>query len=328
MRGLRQTIRSLTAASVVLAGVAGAQAEEIVLKALTYAPPSKVEDSMAVFKAWIDKVNAKGEGKLRVEILGGPEVFGVGDQVNAVSKGLADITLTFTAHTALVPEVDTLGLSGITVAEERENGYLALLDEAHSKINLKVIGRAATQSGFFIFSKEPIESLADFEGMKIRSHSGYDGFFRKLNANPIGMNISEIYGGLERGIVTAAPYNIFAYDLGLHEVTDYMLADPFWYSHTTVTLMNRKKFDSLPAELQAVLIDAQIEIEAEMADIVAKMAEEERKRLAEAGMTFTNLPPEEAEQFRQMATESRFEVLEEILGADRVAEIKALIVRQ
>ncbi|MDN2564644.1 TRAP transporter substrate-binding protein DctP [Aquibium sp. A9E412] len=325
MRGLRRTAKSLAAASLLLAGIAGAKAEEVVLKALTYAPPSKVEDSMAIFKAWIDKVNTKGEGRLRIDILGGPEVFSVGDQVSAVSKGLADITLTFTAHSALVPEVDTLGLSSITPAEERENGYLEMLDAAHSKINIKVIGRAATQSGFFIFSKEPVETLADFEGMKIRSHSGYDGFFRKLGANPIGMNISEIYGGLERGIVTAAPYNIFAYDLGLHEVTDYMLADAFWPSHTTITLMNRKRFDGLPAELQAILTDAQVEIEAEMADIVAEMAAQERARLSEAGMTFTNLPPDEAERFRRMAAESRFEVLEELLGAERVAEIKALI---
>lgn len=325
MRGLRRTAKSLAAASLLLAGIAGAKAEEVVLKALTYAPPSKVEDSMAIFKAWIDKVNTKGEGRLRIDILGGPEVFSVGDQVSAVSKGLADITLTFTAHSALVPEVDTLGLSSITPAEERENGYLEMLDAAHSKINIKVIGRAATQSGFFIFSKEPVETLADFEGMKIRSHSGYDGFFRKLGANPIGMNISEIYGGLERGIVTAAPYNIFAYDLGLHEVTDYMLADAFWPSHTTITLMNRKRFDGLPAELQAILTDAQVEIEAEMADVVAEMAAQERARLSEAGMTFTNLPPDEAERFRRMAAESRFEVLEELLGAERVAEIKALI---
>jgi len=57
-------------------------------------------------------------------------------------------------------------------------------------MNVKVIGRTATNSGFYIFSKH-------------RSHSGYDPLFKKVGAIPIGMNISEIYGALERGVVQA-----------------------------------------------------------------------------------------------------------------------------
>lgn len=231
------------------------------------------------------------------------------------------------ADAAQVPEIDSLGLSQITPAEERENGYLQLLDDAHNRIGIKVIGRTATNSGFHIFSKDPIDSLEDFKNVKIRSHSGYDDFFRALGANPIGMAISEIYGGLERGVVTAAPYNIFVYDLGIHEVVDYGLADAFWPSHTTITLMNLDKFESLDPELQQILIDSQIEIEAEMEQIGGEMIAAERKRLEEAGMTFTSLPPDEAEQFRNMAAESRYSALEEEIGPERTAQIRDLLTR-
>lgn len=327
MRVFYWAAKLFVAATALFAGVASTSAQETVLRAVTYIPPSKVEDAMTVFKTWIDKVNEAGKGNLRIEILGGPDVFPVSDQFNAVSKGLADITLTFSAHAATVPEVDTLGLSDVTPAEERENGYFQLLDEAHNKFNVKFIGRTATNSGFFIFSKEPINKLADFQGVKIRSHSGYDTFFKKLGANPIGMAISEIYGGLERSIVTAAPYNIFAYDLGLHEVTKYVLGDAFWPSHTTITLMNLKKFESLTPEQQKILLDAQLEVEKEMGGIVADMSATERKRLEEAGMTFTHLSEDEAKQFRRMANESRFEDLTERIGAEQMAKIKSMIVR-
>ena len=82
-----------------------ARAAETVLKAITYAPLSKVEDSMVIFKKWVDKVNTAGKGEIRVELLGGPEVFPVSDQMNALSKGLVDAVMTFSVHTPIVPEV-------------------------------------------------------------------------------------------------------------------------------------------------------------------------------------------------------------------------------
>ncbi len=118
---------------------------------------------------------------------------------------------------------------------------------------MKVIGRTATHSGFYIFSKQPIRTLADFKNVKIRSHSGYDPLFKKVGAIPIGMNISEIYGALERGIVAAAPYPIFVYDMGLQEVTKFVLADAFWPSHTTFIYVNLKKFNSLTPKQQSDL---------------------------------------------------------------------------
>ena len=304
-----------------------AAAAETVLKAITYAPLSKVEDSMVIFKRWVDKVNTAGKGEIRVELLGGPEVFPVSDQINALSKGLVDAVMTFSVHTPIVPEIDTSGLSDITPTEERNNGYLDLLDRAHEKINVKVVGRTATQSGFYIFSKQPIRALADFKNVKIRSHSGYDPLFKKVGAIPIGMNISEIYGALERGIVSAAPYPIFVYDMGLQEVTKFALADAFWPSHTTFIYINLKKFNSLTPKQQAILVNAQIENEKDMAAIDADLIATERGKLETAGMTFTHLSPDEAKKWHDMANESRFEALSSKVSPEQMSKIKSLIVR-
>ena len=300
---------------------------ETVLKAITYAPLSKVEDSMAIFKRWVEKVNAAGKGDIRIELLGGPEVFPVADQMNALNRGLVDVVMTFSVHTPIVPEVDTTGLSDITPAEERANGYLALLDKAHEKINAKVIGRTATQSGFYIFSKMPIRQLDDFKGVKIRSHSGYDPLFKKVGAIPIGMSIAEIFGALERGVVAAAPYPIFVYDMGLAEVAKFALGNAFWPSHTTFTYVNLRKFNGLTPKQQQILIDAQIENEKDFAKVNAEMVATERSRLEKAGMTFTSLSPDEAKKWHTMANESRFDALAQRISADQMAKIKSLIVR-
>lgn len=328
---MRSIIVKLIAAGLMWAFCAlpgSALAAETVLKAITYAPLSKSEDDMAIFKRWVDKVNAAGKGQLRIEMLGGPEVFPVGEQINALSKGLVDIVMTFGIHAPLVPEIDTSELSDITPSEERANGYLALLDKAHWKINVKVLGRTGTNSGFYIFSKKPIRRLADFKNMKIRSHSGYDPLFKKVGAVPIGMAISEIYGALERGVVTAAPYPIFVYDMGLPQVAKYVLDDPFWPAHTTFTFLNLKKFNSLTPSQKKILIDAQIENEKDMAKIEAKLIAAEKARLKKAGMIFTHLPPDEAKQWHIMAKETKFDALKSRINPEEMAKIKSLIIRK
>jgi TRAP-type C4-dicarboxylate transport system substrate-binding protein len=317
----------LAAAPLLCVLTSPAPAAEAVLRAIAYAPISKFEDSMVIFKRWIDRVNAAGKDDVRVELLGGPEVFPVSDQINALSKGLVDIVMTFSVHAPIVPEIDTASASDITPAEERANGYLDLLDKAHEKINVKVIGRTATHSGFYIFSRQPIRALADFKNLKIRSHSGYDPLFRKVGAIPIGMNISEIYGALERGIVSAAPYPIFVYDMGLQEVAKFVLADAFWPAHTTFIFVNRKKFNGLSLRQQAALVDAQIDNEKDLAAVNAELIAQERGKLERAGMTFTHLSAEEARQWHVMANEARLDPLGRKISPEEMSRIRSLITR-
>ena len=302
-------------------------AAETVLRAIAYAPANKFADDMIVYREWINRVNKAGAGTIKIDLIGGPEVVPLPQQINAVSKGVADIVMTFTIHQAQVPEIATAPASMITPQEERKNGYLKLLDDAHAKINIKVIGRTATNSGFYIFSKNPITKMADFKGLKIRSHSGYDPFFKALHAVPIGIAISEIYAALDRGLVQAAPYPLFVYDLGIQQVAKYMLADDFWPAHTTFIFMNRAKFNSLPKGQQDLLINTQIKLEDDMPGIVKKAKDREMARLKKAGMTFTHLPKSELAQWNQVADNSLFDGLKGKLKPEEMAKIKKLILR-
>jgi TRAP-type C4-dicarboxylate transport system substrate-binding protein len=141
------------------------------------------------------------------------------------------------------------------------------------------------------------------------------------------MNISEIYGALERGVVQAAPYPIFVYDMGLAEVAKYALGDPFWPSHTTFIYLNLRKFNGLTAQQRQLLIDAQIDNERNMAAVDAELIAAERAKLEKAGMTFTHLTPDEAKKWHDMANESRFEALSSKIAPEQMAKIKSLIVR-
>lgn len=300
-------------------------ASEQVLKAVTFSALNKTSEVLSVFKTYIERVNARGEGVIRIDLIGGPEVVPVRDQVTATSRGIVDMAAIFPVHAALVPEINTVRLSTIPIQEERRVGYVDLLDEAHRKINIKVIGRASTNSGFYIYSNRKIRSLADFEGLKIRSHTGYDPFFKALGANPIHMKISEMYTALDRGLIDATPSPIFVYDLGIHEVTKYVLNNTFWEPNSSWIYMNRKRFDELPDDARTLLIDVQLELEGEMAQIVAAMMEAEKERFEQAGLEFVSLPQPDAEKWRKLALESFWAAFAEKLTPAQAGKIKNMI---
>src|SRR5260370_18322470 len=106
------------------------------------------------------------------------------------------------------------------------------------------------------------------------------------------MNISDIYGAVERGTVGAAPYPIFVHDMGLQEVTKFALADAFWPSHPTFIYINLKKFNSLTPKQQAILVNAQIENEKDMAALDAALIAAAPGKLETAGMAFTHPSPD------------------------------------
>jgi len=304
-----------------------APAAEEVLKAVTYLSLSKTLDVVTIFKTYVDRVNSRGGGIIKIDLLGGPEIIPVRDQITATSKGIVDMAAIYPVHAALVPEAHTVRLSTISPKQERSVGYFDLLDEAHSKINIKVIGRVSTKNGFYIYTNKKIESLEDFKELKIRSHAGYDPFFKALGTNTIHMKISEMYTALDRGLIEAAPYPIFVFDLGIHEVAKYALNDTFWDANSSWIYINRKRFNELSEEAQTILLEVQIELEEEMAQIVTDMVETEKKRLEEAGLEFISLPESDAKEWHKIAQESFWAAFSGKLEPEQAEKIKSMILR-
>ncbi len=108
----------------------------------------------------------------------------------------------------------------------------------------------------YIFSKKPLDSLADFKGMKTRTHSVVLGdLLSGLGANGQFLAFSEVYTALERGVMDAAITVLDAgYGQKWYEVTDYMTGPIVAVAQTWVT-MNKDTFNGLPSDLQQLLLE-------------------------------------------------------------------------
>ena len=323
---IRVTMLSVWVATVACF-VAPAVSAETTLRVVTFSQPDRSYPSMVMFRRFIERVNKAGKGVLKLDYIGGPSVVPLRDQMNATTKGVVDMVMTFNIHQALVPEIGTAGMSEISSKEEREVGYIDLLDEAHKKIGIKVMGRTATDVGFHIFSKKPINRMADLKNVKIRSHSGYDPFMKAIGASPIHMRISEIYPGLERGVVQAAPFPLAATSIGIHEVICCAMANAFWPAHTTFSFINRGKWNKLSAAAQKLMLDEQAEMERFMVPKGKELKSAEMAKLQKSGVKFISLPADEAKKWVDVANESRWADTKKRLAPEQYAKIRKMITR-
>jgi len=152
------------------------------------------------------------------------------------------------------------------------------------------------------YSKVPIRKLDDFKGLKVR----YAGIQNKylldaLGAVPLLIPPSESQDALSKGIVDVATFPheaAVSYDLGT--VTKYAI-EPGIATATFVMAMNPAKYDSLPADLKALIDKSSGPAAAESFGKAWEVAETEgRDKEIAQGVQMIMQPPEDVAKMKAM----------------------------
>jgi TRAP-type C4-dicarboxylate transport system substrate-binding protein len=288
-------------------------AQPIVLKAVTAFPKTHLNnDPVPLF---IEDVNKRAQGRLKIEWLGGPEVFATFDQIHAIKAGTIDMNLYYpwAYMKSLMPEAEAQGLSELAAWEERKSGLFELWGEIFEKrVNAKYLGRLHSNVTFHVFCNRKIEKVADFKGLKIRVMPLYIPFMKALGVSPVTMPPPEIYTAMERGVVEGFMWpKVGMISWGLQEVTIFMI-EPGVFQMEPATMINLDKWKKIPKDLQDLLLEV-IQDHEYIGTARNYMIIEKEERVREkAKMKNIKLPPEEAEKFVKTAYDMTWE---EILKA-------------
>ena len=107
-----------------------------------------------------------------------------------------------------------------------------------------------------IWSKKPINTLADIKGIKIRAAGLSMELWEKLGASVVLLPGGEVLPALQRGLIDATEMLEASYDytLGLHEVCKYRFGPPIHMSNNIFQLMIKtKSWEKLPDDLKAIV---------------------------------------------------------------------------
>lgn len=147
----------------------------------------------------------------------------------------------------------------------------------------------------------PIKTPADLKGHKMRSQENriHLATYRALGALPVPIPTTEVLPSMQTGVVEGYDQTpLFAFAIGLHTQTKYWTVSDHLYQGAAI-LINKKFFDGLPADLQAVLLkDRQAET-IESRKGIRALTPLLIQNLSAAGLKVTELTPAEKEAFEK-----------------------------
>lgn len=149
-------------------------------------------------------------------------------------------------------------------------------------------GLAYWENGWRAFTnnKRPIRTPEDVKGLKIRSTGNpyHIQAFKLLGMNPSPMAIAELYTALETGTFDAQehPINV-TWSSKFYEVQKHLTVSNHVYS-PLILVMNKAKFDSLPANYQAIVVEAAREAAKYQRELNAQNAGKVVAELKKSGM--------------------------------------------
>lgn len=212
----------------------------------------------------MEKVEKDSKGRIKFKFFPDNQMVKEEFVPNAVPADTVDIALTTTegwAGRAPDMSVTASPLWDLTMQEARErlvpgNPLFAFFDKTFRKQG--VVALALFDIGPPVFSTTfALKAPADIVGKRIRSVSkGTAETIQALGASPVVMSVGDVYSALKLGTVDGAIGGLQgAYGLKHYEVATHVLATggvlgTFIHGY----VMNKRKFDSLPKDLQDILM--------------------------------------------------------------------------
>jgi TRAP-type C4-dicarboxylate transport system substrate-binding protein len=234
-----------------------AQAAPIELK-LAFFASDKTETYRYGVKPFVDAINAEGKGLISIKVYpNGALGKAVAEQPGMVLDGAADIAWVVPGQTPYrFPDNQVIELPGV-FRDGREGTlvYTRLIasNALRGYQDFFVIG-AYTGGVQVIHGRKPLGSLAALKGQKIRANNQMEAeALSRLGAIPTVMPASRLADGLAQGAIDAIVMSsggLFQFGTARLVPNHYLLG---MGTAPLVVLMNRKKFDSLPAAAQALI---------------------------------------------------------------------------
>ncbi|MEM0906820.1 MAG: TRAP transporter substrate-binding protein DctP [Pseudomonadota bacterium] len=313
-------MRCFAAAAAISLSLTGAAKAESVLTAVHAFPSSLIYTKS--FLDYVDKVNERGSGVVRIDVRGGPEAIGMFEQPAAVRDGIVDMVYTpGSFYGGTVAEKDALVASNMTGPEARASGGIDFLNQIHQdKMGVYYLGWMDSGVPFNLWmTVEPTldaEGNLDITGLKLRGNPIFNAFFTDyLGAQVLNLPSTELYTALQRGTVTATGWtSIGVMDLSWDDHLKYRVDPPFFSTDLGI-LVNLGSWNALPDEAKAILQEVAIEHEASSAEKLMALIEEEYAELDNRGLEVVTLEGAAADNYVTAARETTWQRMREQMEA-------------
>jgi len=289
----------------------------------------------AVFKSLVE---SNSNGEIEVELFPNGQLGKDNEVIDQVRGGIVESTISSSGgiaqHYKLVGVFDipfafpNIGVASRVITKESSFGKKFIAD-LESSTDLKVLGMIDS-GGFFAFtnSKKPITSVADMDGLRIRTMTlpTHEAIVSSLGGQPTPLPWAEVYTALQTGVADGQmnPVPIIAF-AKFDEVQKYLsitnhVITPYIWT------MNPEFYNGLSGE-HKTLINWASEVATEAGRSMSRVIEASERGLPALAekMEVNVVPPAEQAKFAEAAQPAVRALIEDQYGDEGVDMLEALL---
>ncbi|MBI9086905.1 MAG: TRAP transporter substrate-binding protein [Desulfobacterales bacterium] len=233
-----------------------AEAKTVELNYSVFFPPSHGQCEAAV--AWAKEVEKRTDNRVRITVFPGGTLTKANQCFDGVVQGISDIGMSCFAYTrGRFPVMEAADLplgypDGLTATRTANAFYSKYRPKELAQV--KVLYLHAHGPGL-LHSRKPVHALSDLQHMKIRSTGLSAKVVEALGGVPVAMPQGDTYESLQKGVVegTFGPMEVLKGWRQAEVVTATTDCRTVGYTTTMFVVMNLAKWQSLPADLQAII---------------------------------------------------------------------------
>jgi TRAP-type transport system periplasmic protein len=237
-----------------------ASAKTIDLSYNTIFPPTHPE--FKGIEAWARDVEKRSGGQIKITVFPGGTLSPTDAIYDSVSSGVADMGTAILGYSRgrfpVMALLDyPLGFPNAKVANRVGNEFYRKV-RPKELADVKVLSVNFNSPAIIQTSKKPVRALEDMKGLKIRAMGLSAETVKALGAVPVALPIGETFEALQRGLIDGV--------LGSMEGLKSFKADEVTHFSTEsycianvlggVAIVNLKKWNSFPKEIQAIFQQA------------------------------------------------------------------------
>ncbi len=262
---------------------------------------------------FVPNVAERTNGQVRIEVSSFPELGLAGPETPLLlTNGRLEIVEVYGGYVSgEYPSFDIQSLWGLWPDERtRFEAQVAMAPGLNRTVaddmgSQPLFRNWIANGGLFLFSREALETSEDFSGLRVRSFgAGLSDWITGMGGDPRFMAFAEVNsalapgGRLDAGVTNA---NI-GYRQRWYKVADY-INGPMYNLDSTINAVNRRVWDSIPADLQRILLEEGARHELESLRLAAMQGITAPERITNEGTQLVEFSPEIRALSRQVALE-------------------------
>ena len=287
-----------------------ALAQEVTLK-IAHFLPSAAPTQQRVLQPWCDEMGKQSAGRIKCQFYPAMQLGGTPAQlVDQVKNGVADVVWTGPGYSAgRFPAIEAFELPFMVADATNSSKALWKYYQQHAQQEFAAYKVLAfhTDGGQAVHtSKKEVTGLTGFFGMKLRTSTRVGArTLAALGGSPVAMPPAQVTEAIAKGVVDGSlgAWEL-VYPTKLSEVTKFHAQPAPGVAYPTATvltvLMNKQKYDSLPADLKAIVDSTTGEaMVARFGAMFDDVAADTRKRIAAQGNKITTFSATEVSAMKR-----------------------------